>query len=36
MEGFANEWIYSISSGKFLGTDARTAIAAGNGNTLKP
>lgn len=35
MEGFANEWIYSTSTSKFLGTDMRTAIAAGNGNTLK-
>ncbi|WP_225315099.1 aminotransferase class I/II-fold pyridoxal phosphate-dependent enzyme [Neisseria zalophi] len=35
MDGFQNEWIYSTSTSKFLGTDARIAIATGNGNTLK-
>lgn len=35
MQGFDNEWIYSTSTSKFLGTDARIAIAAGNGHTLK-
>ena len=35
MDGFTNEWIYSTSTSKFLGTDARIAIAAGNGSTLQ-
>ncbi|MDO1510544.1 MULTISPECIES: aminotransferase class I/II-fold pyridoxal phosphate-dependent enzyme [unclassified Neisseria] len=35
MEGFTNEWIYSTSTSKFLGTDARIAIAASNGPTLR-
>ncbi|WP_274584561.1 aminotransferase class I/II-fold pyridoxal phosphate-dependent enzyme [Neisseria leonii] len=35
MQGFDNEWIYSTSTSKFLGTDARIAIAAGNGMTLQ-
>ncbi|WP_107929016.1 aminotransferase class I/II-fold pyridoxal phosphate-dependent enzyme [Neisseria animaloris] len=35
MEGFTNEWIYSTSTSKFLGTDARIAIAASNGSTLR-
>lgn len=30
MDGFQNEWIYSTSTSKFLGTDFRIAIAAGN------
>lgn len=34
MGGFQNEWIYSTSTSKFLGTDARIAIAAGNGSVL--
>lgn len=29
MAGFSNEWIYSTSTSKFLGTDFRIAIAAG-------
>ncbi len=35
MHGFDNEWIYSTSTSKFLGIDARIAIAAGNGGTLQ-
>ena len=35
MSGFDNEWIYTTSTSKFLGTDARVAIAAGNGPTLQ-
>lgn len=35
MDGFGNEWLYSTSTSKFLGTDARIAIAAGNGPTLQ-
>lgn len=35
MDGFTNEWIYSTSTSKFLGTDARIAIAAGNGPILQ-
>ena len=34
MQGFANEWIYTTSTSKFLGTDMRLAIAAGHGPTL--
>ena len=34
MAGFSNEWIYSTSTSKFLGTDARIAVAAGNGSVL--
>lgn len=35
MDGFQNEWIYSTSTSKFLGTDFRIAIAASHGPTLK-
>lgn len=35
MDGFQNEWIYSTSTSKFLGTDTRIAIAASNGPTLR-
>lgn len=35
MDGFHNEWIYSTSTSKFLGTDFRLAIAASHGTTLK-
>ncbi len=34
MQGFANEWIYSTSTSKFLGTDFRIAVAAGNSPIL--
>ncbi|MFC5919326.1 aminotransferase class I/II-fold pyridoxal phosphate-dependent enzyme [Neisseria weixii] len=34
MQGFEGEWIYTTSTSKFLGTDARIAIAAGNSNIL--
>ncbi|MCP1660721.1 aminotransferase class I/II-fold pyridoxal phosphate-dependent enzyme [Neisseria perflava] len=35
LSGLDCEWIYSTSTSKFLGTDARIAIAAGNGPTLQ-
>ena len=35
MDGFDNEWLYTTSTSKFLGTDARIAIAAGNGPILQ-
>ena len=34
MQGFANEWIYTTSTSKFLGTDMRLAIAAGHGLSI--
>ena len=35
MSGFANEWIYSTSTSKFLGTDFRIAVAAGTSPILE-
>ncbi|MDO5639356.1 MAG: aminotransferase class I/II-fold pyridoxal phosphate-dependent enzyme [Neisseria sp.] len=34
MQDFANEWIYSTSTSKFLGTDFRIAVAAGSSPIL--
>ncbi len=34
LAGFDNEWIYSTSTSKFLGTDFRLAVAAGNGTVI--
>lgn len=34
MQGFEGEWMYTTSTSKFLGTNARIAIAAGNSNIL--
>ncbi|UOO83073.1 aminotransferase class I/II-fold pyridoxal phosphate-dependent enzyme [Uruburuella testudinis] len=34
MQSFTNEWIYSTSTSKFLGTDFRIAVAAGNSPIL--
>lgn len=34
-DGFANEWIYSTSTSKFLGTDFRIAVAASHGPVLQ-
>lgn len=35
VDGFTNEWIYSTSTSKFLGTDFRIAVAASNGPILQ-
>ena len=35
MDGFSNEWLYSTSTSKFLGTYARIASAASNGPILQ-
>lgn len=34
LHGFQGEWIYTTSTSKFLGTDTRIAVAAGNSNIL--